>query len=74
MSRIAANVSTEREKRVYEIFKTDPAATVAQVQKDLVATDGYRMNLGRIYMIRAFARAGEALPPKVKSPSKRKVV
>ncbi len=72
MSRIAASLSNEREGIVYNIFATDPGATVASVQKDLETRDGFKMNLSRIYKIAAAARAKEPLPEKVKSPSKKR--
>lgn len=54
----------EREEKVYGMFSLAEEPSVADVQ-DVLKSDGGTMNPSRIYAIRAAAKAGAAIPPRV---------
>lgn len=72
MSRIAAATADAREKKAYEAFASNPKMSVKDMQTELEETDGFRMNLGRIYKIANAARKGDPLPAKDKAKAAKK--
>lgn len=66
MARIKGELATKREKLVFDIFVSNPAATVKDVNKQLKAEHGIKMNLSRIYQI---FRGSKETPPRIPPPT-----